>query len=81
VDLGYNPYRLPAGAAYYNAPLQAGVAPLYCVSPGNTLPVNASAVAGAPPVQESGACLASFRPERKGLLGRLNPSIWIGQAF
>jgi outer membrane protein insertion porin family/translocation and assembly module TamA len=81
VDLGYNPYRLPAGAAYYNAPLQAGVAPLYCVSPGNALPVLASTVAGGPPVQESGGCPASFRPDRKGLLGRLNPSIWIGQAF
>ncbi len=81
VDLGYNPYRLPAGAAYYNAPLQAGVAPLYCVSPGNTLPVLANTVSGGPPLQESGSCSASFRPEQKGLLGRLNPSIWIGQAF
>jgi len=82
VDLGYNPYRLPAGAAYFNAPLQAGVAPLYCVSPGNVLPVRSVSVATTPPVQDAGACPASFRPERRtGLLGRLNPSIWIGQAF
>jgi len=82
IDFGYNPYELPAGAAYYNAPLQAGVAPLYCVSPGNRLRVNAAVAPNAPAVQESGACPASFRPVRRsGLLGRLNPSIWIGQAF
>ena len=82
VDLGYNGYRLPAGAAYYNAPLQAGIAPLYCVSPTNALPVRTASTTGAPPAQDPGACPASFRPERRtGLLGRLNPSIWIGQAF
>jgi outer membrane protein insertion porin family/translocation and assembly module TamA len=82
VDFGYNPYALPAGAAYFNAPLQAGVAPLYCVSPGNRLPVRESIVAGAPPVQEAGTCASTYRPTRRtGILGRLNPSIWIGQAF
>ena len=82
VDLGYNGYRLPAGAAYYNAPLQAGIAPLYCVSPTNMLPVRTALVSPTPPAQDAGACPATFRPERRsGLLGRLNPSIWIGQAF
>ena len=82
IDFGYNPYDLPAGAAYYNAPLQAGVAPLYCVSPGNRLAVRASDVSGAPAVQDAGVCPSSFRPARRsGILGRLNPSIWIGQAF
>jgi outer membrane protein assembly factor BamA len=82
VDFGYNGYELPAGAAYFNAPLQAGIAPLYCVSPGNTLAVGNAAVVGAPPEQAAGACPSSFRPARnRGLLGRLNPSIWIGQAF
>ena len=82
VDLGYNGYRLPAGAAYYNAPLQAGIAPLYCVSPGNGLAVNAAGTSGAPPEQEAGGCPNSFRPTRgAGFLRRLNPSIWIGQAF
>jgi outer membrane protein insertion porin family len=82
IDLGYNGYRLPAGAAYYNAPLQAGIAPLYCVSPGNGLAVNAAGVSGAPPEQEAGGCPNSFRPTRgAGLLRRLNPSLWIGQAF
>ncbi len=82
IDLGYNGYSLPAGAAYYNAPLQAGVAPLYCVSPGNALVTLAAATAGAPPVQASGSCPNSFRPARgNGFVRRLNPSIWIGQAF
>ncbi len=82
VDLGYNPYRLPGGAAYFNAPLQAGVAPLYCVSPGNTLAVRSAAGTDAPPAQDAGACPATFRPVRgRGFLSRLNPSIWIGQAF
>ncbi len=82
VDFGYNGYDQPAGAAYYNARPQAGVAPLYCVSPGNTLPVSQSATEGAPPIQLSGPCPGSFKPIRRtGLLGRLNPSIWIGQAF
>jgi outer membrane protein assembly factor BamA len=82
VDLGYNPYRLPAGAAYFNAPLQAGIAPLYCVSPGNTLPVFPATALAEPPLQSSGACPTSFRPaQRPGFLRRLNPSIWIGQAF
>ena len=82
IDLGYNGYRLPAGAAYYNAPLQAGIAPLYCVSPGNGLSVSASGTNGAPPEQEAGGCSNSFRPTQgAGFLRRLNPSIWIGQAF
>ncbi len=81
IDLGYNGYQLPAGAAYFNAPLQAGVAPLYCVSPGNGLAVQA-ATGGAPAVQAAGNCPSSFRPTPTGgLLRRLNPSIWIGQAF
>lgn len=82
IDFGYNPYELPAGAAYFNARPQGGVAPLYCVSPGNTLGVVAGTVAGQPAVQAAGTCPATFRPPRRaGLFRRLNPSIWIGQAF
>ncbi len=82
IDLGYNAYRLPAGAAYFNAPLTAGIAPLYCVSPGNTLPVSDGGAGDAPPLQEAGACPQSFRPDRSSrFLGRFNPSIWIGRAF
>lgn len=82
VDLGYNPYQLPSGAAYYNAALQAGVAPLYCVSPRNRLAVTTSGNPQMPAVQASGPCPSTFRPaQRPGFLRRLNPSIWIGQAF
>lgn len=82
IDFGYNPYRLPAGAAYFNAPLQGGIAPLYCVSPGNTLAVIGAGSSALPPSQDSGACPSTFRPVRNnGFLRRLNPSIWIGQAF
>jgi outer membrane protein assembly complex protein YaeT len=79
IDLGYNAYRSPPGAAYFNARLNAaGVAPLYCVSPSNTLPITS----GISPTQASGACPATFRPaESHGFLSRINPSIWIGQAF
>jgi hypothetical protein len=82
IDFGYNPYELPAGAAYFNARPQGGVAPLYCVSPGNTLGVTPSSVDGQPAVQAAGSCPATYRPlRRSGFFRRLNPSIWIGQAF
>ena len=82
IDFGYNPYELPAGAAYFNARPQGGVAPLYCVSPGNTLGVTPSTVDGQPAVQATGSCPATYRPlRRSGFFRRLNPSIWIGQAF
>jgi len=81
IDLGYNAYRAVAGAAYFNARLSdGGVAPLYCVSPNNTLAVTSSA--SGPPTQASGPCPATFRPPgESGFLRRINPSIWIGQAF
>lgn len=80
IDFGYNAYRQAAGAAYFNASLVNGVAPLYCVSPGNKLPVTTQA--GGASVQASGSCPATFRPPgNRGFLSRINPSIWIGQAF
>jgi outer membrane protein insertion porin family/translocation and assembly module TamA len=60
VDLAYNPYRQPPGAAYYDAPLAAGGA-LYCVSPDNTLRVTAPPGGGAVQ-QAAGSCPASFQP-------------------
>lgn len=82
IDFGYNPYELPAGAAYFNARPQGGVAPLYCVSPGNTLGVTPATADGQPAVQTAGSCPATYRPTRRsGFFRRLNPSIWIGQAF
>ena len=80
IDLGYNAYRAQSGAAYFNAPLSAtGVAPLYCVSPTNTLPVT---MLNGQPTQAAGICPATFRPANgTSFLRRINPSIWIGQAF
>jgi outer membrane protein insertion porin family/translocation and assembly module TamA len=81
-DLGYNGYELTDGAAYFNASpdVRTGRAPLFCVSPGNRLPLVTDT--DGTRIQRAGSCPATFRPAaRRGLLGRLNPSIWIGQAF
>jgi outer membrane protein insertion porin family/translocation and assembly module TamA len=84
MDLGYNPYRTAAGAAYFLGNLGAGEAReqvLYCVTPRNTLPATGG-TPETPGVQEPGRCPSTFRPPRGGgLFNRLNPSIWIGQAF
>ncbi len=80
LDVGYNPYDRAAGAAYFDAPLGAELAPLYCVSPGNQFPVSFE---GEVPVQTAfDACPATFRPDRRGgLLRRMTLNISIGQAF
>jgi outer membrane protein insertion porin family/translocation and assembly module TamA len=79
VDVAYNPYARPAGAAYFDAPVAAGGA-LFCVSPGNTLRVTASS--DGTMQQASGTCPASFQPPRESsFFRRLTPSISIGQAF
>jgi outer membrane protein insertion porin family/translocation and assembly module TamA len=85
LDVGYNPYALAAGAAYFDAPLDVAVAPLYCVSPGNEFLVEDRVVEGRPvPVQQAGgrACPATFQPPRgRGLARRLAFNVSIGQAF
>jgi outer membrane protein assembly factor BamA len=79
VDVAYNPYARPGGAAYFDAPVAAGGA-LFCVSPGNTLRVTASSDGKVQ--QASGACPVSFQPPRaSSFFRRLTPSISIGQAF
>jgi outer membrane protein insertion porin family/translocation and assembly module TamA len=84
VDLGYNPYATSAGAAYFLGNLGEGDAReqvLYCVTPGNTLPASGG-TPSVPGVQDAGRCPSTFRPPRGGgFFNRLNPSIWIGQAF
>ncbi|MDH5233755.1 MAG: BamA/TamA family outer membrane protein, partial [Gemmatimonadota bacterium] len=81
-DLAYNPYQRTSGAAYYDAPVASGGA-LFCVSPGNTLPVTLQGSgSGARLVQSEGACPGSFRPPTgSNFFSRLTPSIAIGQAF
>jgi len=87
VDLGYNPYDPIGGAAYYvTSPADrangTSQQELYCVAPPNQLLVRPTRPGDAYPVQESGSCPADFRPKApNGFLKRLNPSIWIGQAF
>lgn len=77
VDLGYNAYAAAAGPAYYITPGDPGAQRLYCVSPGTTVGVGT----GTPP-PGSGGCAPTYRPPQgSGFLRRLNPSIWIGQAF
>jgi outer membrane protein insertion porin family/translocation and assembly module TamA len=84
VDVGYNGYARTPGVAY-NAYRGAAnddlsVAPLYCVSPDNTRPINE---ATDPPEQvETGACSPSFVPSQPtSWLKRLTFNFSIGPAF
>jgi outer membrane protein insertion porin family/translocation and assembly module TamA len=87
LDIGYNPYAPRAGTAYRDTPLGLASAPLYCVSPGNTLKVTGAGAVDAsgnpiPPVQEAGACPATFAPAPPGnFFDRLVLHFSIGQAF
>ncbi len=85
VDVGYNPYRLPRGVAYFDEALTGNVAPLYCVSPGNTIPSTVVDLVDGRPVYEqaTGArCPASFIPQAgQGFFRRLAFHFSIGQAF
>jgi outer membrane protein assembly complex protein YaeT len=77
-DLAYNSYPRFAGAAYYDTPVSAGGA-LFCVSPGNALPVTA---VDTRLTQADGPCPGSYAPRQaRGFWSRLTPSIAIGQAF
>ena len=79
-DVAYSGYPRAGGAAYFDAPLNAGGA-LYCVSPTNTLPVT-KASATAVPEQAAGACPSTFFPPRgSSFFSRLTTSIALGQAF
>jgi outer membrane protein insertion porin family/translocation and assembly module TamA len=86
LDVGYNPYTLPAGAIYFDAPLREdlSVAPLYCVSPGNLIPVSDVPVDGeSVPMQPPGfTCAPTFRPATPtSFFRRLTFNLSIGQAF
>ena len=87
LDAAYNSYAPPAGPAYRDAALGYATAPLYCVSPGNTLPLtgfnqfDAEGVA-IPPGQAAGPCPPSFGPSRpRGFLDRMTIVFSVGQAF
>jgi outer membrane protein assembly factor BamA len=88
LDVGFNPYQRQAGAAYFDAPQQAGEAPLYCISPGNGLPVTGwhkgDYAPNEKPAQQAPAkeCLTSYEPKkRSSFLHRLSFQASIGQAL
>lgn len=87
VNIGYNPYAQPRGPIYYDASVnrETGVAPLYCVSPGNSIPVHlvTSNTTGATTyVQEEQACPATFVPRQSsGFFHRLTLTFSIGPEF
>jgi outer membrane protein assembly factor BamA len=77
VNAAYNPYPYPKGPIYYDAPVDPDTrrAPLYCVTPGNRLPVTDG-------VQAEGPCLATFEQQRRGnLFSRLTFTFSIGPDF
>jgi outer membrane protein insertion porin family/translocation and assembly module TamA len=79
LDIAYNSYARPVGAAFFDQPEAAGGA-LLCVSPGNNLRVTTSAQGRL--TQAEGGCVGSFSPPRSAaFIRRLTPSISIGQAF
>jgi outer membrane protein assembly factor BamA len=78
VNVAYNHYPNPEGALYYDAPFNelTNSAPLYCVTPGNTLPV----VGGQQP--EGSICPATFSPDKKeNFFSRLTFTFSIGPDF
>lgn len=80
LDVGYNPYDRPAGAAFVLSGRPGGEQPLYCVSPGNDLPVTERGAL--PPLQAEGSCPASFAPPSgRSFIRRLTFQLAIGQAF
>jgi len=90
MDVAYNRYQQPAGAAYYDSPvaLSAGGGALFCVSPGNALPVSfvpQKAPDGASvtvPTQAGGSCPSSFQPPlQSSFFRRLAFVLTLGEAF
>jgi outer membrane protein insertion porin family/translocation and assembly module TamA len=88
LDVGFNPYQRQSGAAYWDAPAQAGEAPLYCISPGNGLPVTGwhkgDYAENEKPAQQAPTkeCLTSYQPPKaSSFWKRLSFQASIGQAF
>lgn len=82
-NVGYNPFAQPAGAIYYDAPpsTTTGFAPLYCVTPGNTIPALISANGVYEQAKEF-VCPASFVPAQKNsFFSRLTFTFSIGPDF
>jgi hypothetical protein len=80
VDVAYNRYGPRPGAIYFDTPIALG-GQLFCVSPGNTLPITGLG-GSTQPVQAVGACPATFRPPNdRSFWSRLQLTLSIGQSF
>ncbi len=85
VDIAYNPYQQPVGAAYYDSPIIVNNKPiggaLYCVSPNNALPVTVATVGGVPQ-QATGTCPGTFQPPlQSAWYRRFAFVLTLGEAF
>jgi outer membrane protein insertion porin family/translocation and assembly module TamA len=88
VNVAYNPYARPAGPIFFDAPVRIGDgfsrAPLFCVTPGNTLEVTERDENGVAIAQEEGACRSEtpFRPDgTRSFWRRLTFTLSIGSDF
>ena len=81
-NVGYNPFPLPPGAIYYDAPNTQGFV-LYCVTPGNRIPATPNPRNGNVLEQDpSRSCPGTFIPERpSGFLRHLTFTFSIGPDF
>ena len=81
-NVGYNPFARPPGAIYFDqAPSAKGFAPLYCVSPGNTIPAVKNRNGDLEQVSGS-TCPATFQPaQSRTFLSRLTVTFSIGPDF
>ncbi|MFL5619986.1 MAG: outer membrane protein assembly factor [Gemmatimonadaceae bacterium] len=82
MNVGYNPYRRPAGALFFDqAPNEQGFAPLYCVSPGNRIPAVTSPNGQSEQISGS-SCPATYTPPQKNtFFSRLTFTFSIGPDF
>jgi outer membrane protein assembly factor BamA len=84
MNVAYNPYHRPAGPAYFDAPVdrQTGRAPLYCVSPGNAIPVELDPEGGPARQPAAAVCPATYVPQSpRSFIRRLTFTFSIGPEF
>jgi outer membrane protein insertion porin family len=81
-NVGYNPYPQPPGAIYYDVAPNGGVAPLYCVTPGNRIPAVPNPTNGVYEQLRGYACPSTFQPPQKdSFFKRLTFTFSIGPDF
>jgi outer membrane protein insertion porin family len=86
IDIGLAPRSLPSGPMYFsdaratrNGVPNPDIGQVYCVSPGNQLPITVGS--GGELAQASGVCPSTFQPTALKGLGRIRFNFAIGQAF